>query len=140
MLHGDEAWKNAYQNGKGRRKVWTRIEFADGEVLYLEEIKEWLTLKSDIEASGKRIVSISLKYRTHLVTVDTTDAEAVYLVQSLMAQFGGDTIHFITTGVLKEGTVYKTRWHIPALVEETKTEESLDNCFAEAIIYNGREA
>lgn len=134
FVRGDENWKAEYQKGTGRRNIWVRIEFDDGDILYIDDAKHWPEVKTE----GRRIVSIGLKYRTHITTIDTTDSEAVYLVKSLMAQFGGDTIHFITTGLLRDGVVYKTRWHVPALVEESTAEDKLEDCFEEALIYHGK--
>lgn len=135
FINGDENWKTEYQKGGTRRRnIWIRVQFDNDDVVYIDDAKHW----GDLDVAGRNIVSIGLKYRTHIVNIDTSDSEAVYVVKSLMAQFGGDTVHFITTGLLRDGVVYKTRWHVPALVEESKTEDSLDECFEEAIIYHGK--
>ena len=138
-IQGEEGWAAAYQQG-GRKRIWIMVKFSDGRVIYLTDYKQWLDLKLEIEDLPLDIEEIGLRFRTHLVTMDTKDALAVYLVRSVMAQFGGDTIHFYTTGTYDGNVVTKTRWHVPALVEETKEDSDIEDCFEEALIYNGRQA
>ena len=116
------------------------VKFSDGRVIYLTDYEQWLNLKLEIEDLPLDIDEIGLRYRTHLITVDTSQAEGVYLVRSIMAQFGGESIHFYTTGVLCGTEVLKTRWHVPALVKETTELSDLEDCFEEALILNGRQA
>lgn len=138
-IQGEDGWAAAYQKG-GRKRIWIMVKFSDDKIIYLADYQQWLALKSEVEELNLRIIEIGLRFRTHLITVDTSEAEAVYIVRSVMAQFGGDTIHFYTTGILEDGVVTKTRWHVPALVEETKEDSDLEDCFEEALIYNGKEA
>ena len=46
------------------------------------------------------------------------------------------TKDYYTIGKLVDGVVLKSRWLTPELIVEEKIEDSLDNCFEEAIIYN----
>jgi len=138
-IQGEDGWAAAYQKG-GRKRIWIMVKFSDDKIIYLADYQQWLALKSEVEELNLRIIEIGLRFRTHLITVDTSEAEAVYIVRSVMAQFGGDTIHFYTTGILEDNVVTKTRWHVPALVEETKEDSDLEDCFEEALIYNGKEA
>lgn len=140
-IQGEEGWANAYNDGTKRKAIWIRVKFSDDRIIYLNDYTQWLELKAHVEELGLEIVEIGLRFRTHEVTVDTTDAEGVYLVRSVMAQFGGSTVHYYTTGILDNGVVRKTRWHVPALVAEDSIEHNdIEDCFEEALIYNGRKA
>jgi hypothetical protein len=138
-IQGEEGWAAAYQKG-GRKRIWIKVKFSDDHTIYLSEYNQWLTLKSEIENLNLRIIEIGLRFRTHEINVDTSQADAVYIVRSVMAQFGGETIHFYTTGIYDGNIVSKTRWHVPALVEESKDEDDIEDCFEEALIYNGKKA
>ena len=140
-IQGEEGWANAYNQGKKRKAIWIKVKFSDDRIIYLNDYSQWLELKAHVEELGLEIIEIGLRFRTHEVTVDTTDAEGVYLVRSVMAQFGGSTVHYYTTGILDNGVVCKTRWHVPALVAEDSIEhKDIEDCFEEALIYNGRKA
>lgn len=136
-IQGEAGWKAAYSKG-GRKRIWIYVKFSSGQEIYLNDYPKWLDLKSEVENSDVSIVAVGLRYRSHIVTTDTTESDAVYLVRSLMAQFGGDTVHFYTIGLLKGDKVEKTRWHTPSLVEESSEDSDLDNCFDEALIYHGK--
>ena len=138
-IQGVEGWAAAYQAG-GRKRIWIMVKFSDGRMIYLTDYSQWLALKPEVEELNLRIIEIGLRFRTHEITVDTSKADAVYIVRSVMAQFGGDTVHFYTTGAYDGNVVSKTRWHVPALVEESKEENDIEDCFEEALIYNGKKA
>ena len=79
---------------------------------------------------------ISLQFKSNSVFIDTKDCEGVYLVRSIKGQIGGDTQHYYTVGTVLGSTVKKGMWITPDLIEEENFEDSIDNCFEEAIIYN----
>jgi len=138
-IQGEEGWAAAYKRG-GRKRIWIYIRFSSGQEIYLSDYDQWRGLKPEVESSSLLIEEIGLRYRSHKITVDTKDTDGVYVVRSLQAQFGGDTVHFYTIGLLKDGKVAKTRWHTPSLVEESSEETTLDECFEEALIYHGEKA
>ena len=53
-----------------------------------------------------------------------------------MGQIGARTKQYLTTGVLKKGTVYKQMWLIPELIVDKELEDDLSECFEQALIYN----
>jgi len=136
-IQGEEGWSAAYKKG-GRKRVWIYVKFSNGQEIYLSDYPQWLELKAEVEASEYAISEIGLRYRSHKITVDTAGTDGVYLVRALQAQFGGDTVHFYTVGLVHGNTVNKTRWHTPSLVEESSEETTLDECFEEALIYHGK--
>jgi len=66
------------------------------------------------------------------------DAEALYFVRSVMGAMGMKTKNYFTVGYLKEGIVYKKMWLVPELMVEKELEDTLDQCFEEAMLYNGK--
>ena len=138
-IQGEEGWAAAYQKG-GSKRIWIKVKFSDDRTIYLTDYSQWLSLKPELDELNLNIIEIGLRFRTHEVTIDTSKAEGVYLVRSVMAQFGGDTIHFYTTGLYDGNVVAKTRWHVPAIVEESQEDSDIEDCFEEALIYNGRQA
>lgn len=139
-IQGEEGWAAAYQKGGNRKGIWIKVVFSDGRAIYLREYSQWLDLKSEAEELDLDITNIGLRFRTHEVIIDVSGSKAVYLVRSVQAQFGGSTMHYYTTGTYDGHVVTKTRWHVPALVEDTKEDSSIEDCFEEALIYNGRKA
>lgn len=138
-IQGEQGWAAAYQRG-GRKGIWIKVVFSDERVIYLKEYSQWLSLKHEVEELDVDIVEIGLRFRTHEVPIDVSGSMAVYLVRSVQAQFGGSTIHYYTVGTYDGNVMSKTRWHVPAIVEDSTEESDLDECFPEAIIYNGKKA
>ena len=129
-----EEWISEYR--KDKRAIWVRAELSSGTEVYFKDYKKWLKLKTICENDCLSVNRIKLQYRDHVVEVDTRDAEAVYVVRSILGEVGGIVKNYYTIGTLNDDVVYKSRWLTPELIEEEKIEEGLDNCFEEAIIYN----
>ncbi len=127
-------WLKEYR--KDKEAIWVRATLSDGLEIFFKDYKVWLSLQDKCKNESLSVCTIKLQYRSHVIEVDTSDSEAVYLVRAILGEIGGSSRNYYTVGTLKEGIVYKTRWLVPELVEEEKVEETLDNCFEEAIIYN----
>jgi hypothetical protein len=129
-----EAWLKEYR--KDKESIWVRVILSDGLEIFFKDFKTWLSLRDKCKNDSLSVCMVKLQYRSHVVDIDTADSEAVYLVRAIMGEIGGNSRNYYTVGTLKDNIVYKTRWLVPELVEEEKVEETLDNCFEEAIIYN----
>ena len=129
-----EDWLKEYN--KDRRSIWITVSLSDGRKLWFKDHKKWLMLKEAIETSDLSIKGLSIQFKSHVENADVSDADGVYLVRSLMGQMGGDTKYYYTTGRVVGDTVYKSMWLTPEIIEERKTEENIEDCFEEAIIYN----
>ena len=70
-----------------------------------------------------------------MIEEDVDGAEGVYLVRSVMGQIGGDSSNYYVIGRVVGDKVLKTSWLTPELIQEENFEDTLDNCFEEAIIY-----
>ena len=86
------------------------------------------------------IIKIGLRYRSHLIKQDASKAQAVYVIRSVKGEMYGVTKECYTIGLLdKNNEMHKTMWMTPALVEEMKTVDSINDCFEKAIVYNVRQ-
>jgi hypothetical protein len=137
MITSYEAWLEEYR--KDKYKIWIRVTLSNGADVYLPEHKDWLKLKIYCEENKLGITSVGLQYRSHSVGVDTSDADGVYLVRSLVGVMGENSRNTITIGKLYGTDVHKTLWITPELIEETKEITNVDECFKEALILNYEE-
>lgn len=55
-----------------------------------------------------------------------------------MGAMGQKTKNFFTVGILRNDIVYKKMWLVPELIVEKEIEDTLENCFKEAMLYNGK--
>lgn len=129
-----EGWLTEYR--KDKKLIWVRVVLSDGREIYFTDYKTWLSIKETCADEKLSVSIVRLQYKSHVETTNVSDADAVYLVRSLMGQIGGETKNYYTIGKLVDGVVLKSRWLTPELIVEEKIEDSLDNCFEEAIIYN----
>jgi len=133
----DQEWLSRYRSNKDA--IWIKCKLTDDRQFYHDDFKGWLQIKDICDTDGVFVKELKLSFRSHEISVDIDDAEAVYLIKSVMGQIGADTKHYYTTGVLKEGIVYKQMWLIPELVIDKEFEENIEECFRQAVIYNDQE-
>ncbi|MQF98484.1 MAG: hypothetical protein FI729_03005 [SAR202 cluster bacterium] len=119
--------------------IWVTVNLSNGTDIYFNNHKEWLDIKRKCQQEDLSVSAINLQFKSHKITVDMNDCEGSYLVRSVLGEVGSWTRNYYTVGKLKGDVVHKTRWLIPELVEEEKSEDTLDNCFEEAIIYHHAE-
>ena len=100
FIKSQEEWQTIYK--KNRYCVWFIISLSNGEKIYLREYKEWLSLKPYCEQSNININNIQLRYRSHTVNIKTGDAEAVYLVKSILGSLNSKNIDTVTSGLFKD--------------------------------------
>ena len=129
LITSRDQWLIEYR--KQKSSIWVIAELSDGTEVYFKDHKKWLKVKDKCSQEDLYVKAVRLQFRSHVVRLDMEDSEAAYLVRSVMGEVGGPTKHYYTVGKLREGIVYKSRWLVPE-----KVEDSLDNCFKEAIIYN----
>ena len=114
-----------------------RAVLSNGQEIYFSDYDIWYAVKNKCEQEGLSVNMVKLQYRSSVVEVDTAGSDAVYVVRSLRGNIGGETSHYYTIGIMNDNIVHKTMWLTPELIEnEEKSEDTLDNCFEEAIIYN----
>ncbi len=127
-------WRELYK--KSKYNIWFHIYLNNNIIVYLRNYNEWFDLKNYCETNKISICKIQLRYRSHIVTIDTNNSDGVYLVKSLLGRIGGQGKDTITVGILKNNIVKKNTWLIPELIIHHSDEDNIDKCFPQCIIYN----
>tara|TARA_Y100000296_G_scaffold77032_1_gene98209 strand:+ start:54 stop:485 length:432 start_codon:yes stop_codon:yes gene_type:complete len=128
-----DQWLEEYR--KDKRAIWVRVLLSDGREIYFKDYGVWKDLKETCQKEVLSIKQVKLQYRSHVIEEDVDGAEGVYLVRSVMGQIGGDSSNYYVIGRVVGDKVLKTSWLTPELIQEENFEDTLDNCFEEAIIY-----
>ena len=131
----DQDWIKSYRGNT--EAIWIKIQLTNGEEFYYDEFEGWKTVKKKCEDEGLFVKELQLQFRSHKIEIDLEDAEGVYLIRSIMGQMGSENKQFYTTGILKDGIVYKQMWLVPELIVEKELEDDIEDCFEEALIRNG---
>lgn len=137
MITSYDQWLEEYR--KDKYKIWLKATLSDATEVYMPEHKDWLKLKNHCEIKKLGITSVGLQYRSHSVSIDTSDSDGVYLIRSAIGTLGEVTKNTITIGKINGNKVHKTMWITPELIEEQKEVVDIDQCFEEAIILNYEE-
>ena len=132
----NQEWISKYRTNKDA--VWIKVKLTNGKQFYHDNFKGWIEVKKICDEEDLFVEELKLSFRSHEISVDLSDAEAIYLITSAMGQIGAATKHYYTTGVLKDGIVYKQMWLIPELVVDKEFEENIEECFRQAVIYNDK--
>ena len=130
----NQEWLAKYRTNKDA--VWIRCKLTDGRQFHHDEFKGWMEIKDICKKDNVFIQELKLSVRSHVVDIDIEGAEAVYLIRAAMGQIGQKTKNYYTTGILKDGIVYKKMWLIPELVVDKELEDNLEECFEQAFIYD----
>ena len=129
-----EQWLEEYK--KDKAAIWVIVTLSDGKQIWFKDYDVWMEIKDLCEDNSLDVAGLSIQFKSHKEDTDLSGAEAVYLIRSLMGQMGGTTKYYYTVGKLIKGVMYKSMWLTPEIIEERKEEETIENCFEEAIIYN----
>ena len=133
MIDKNEWLKHFRRNKTG---TWIIIELTNGSTHFRDHFNGWLEIKRICDDENIFIKRLYLKFRSHLVEIDIKDADGLYLVRSILGKIGGKSKEHYTTGVVKGDKVYKKMWMIPELISERDSEDSIERCFEQAIIYD----
>lgn len=117
-----------------RNNIFILVKTSDGQEIYLKEYKQWLTISDYCSKMDVRIESVSLKFRSHVVTKDTKGFEGVYVVRTAKGKMGGDTKHCYSIGTLKNSLIKRTLWSTPELIEDMTFEDSVEDCIRDALV------
>ena len=136
MIEGKQEFKKAIR-GAGEKEVFINVELSNGRDVYFSDYDNWLKIKNICSSEGLTLSRLALQFRSHLEEIDIVNAEAVYLVRSVMGQIGERSKSYLTTGTLVDNIVHKKMWLTPELIIEKEYEDTIEGCFEEAMIYNG---
>lgn len=134
LITSYEAWLQEYR--KDKYKIWVRVILSNNQEFYLKDYNQWFEVKSICESNKLNVNNIGLQYRSHSIEVNTSDADGVYLVRSIIGIMGETPKHSFTIGRVYGSVVKKQIWVTPELIEESSEENNIEDCFAEAIIYH----
>ena len=130
----NEKWLQAYRTNK--TAIWIRCVLSNNEELFFDKFEGWKDIKQKCESEKLFFKSLSLQYRSHKVDIDISECDGIYLIRSVMGQIGSETRDYYTFGKVIGNKVKKQMWLIPELIVDKEFEETVDECFPEAIIYN----
>lgn len=138
----NQKWAEFYRSDPSNtKKIFIKVMTTDGKHFFLPvshegEFNGWMEdVKGHCEKNFVFIRDLHLQFRTNRRIIDIEDADAIYVVRSVLGALGSKTQYFITVGILKGDQVTKSMWHVPELIKEKEYLDTLDNCFDEAVIY-----
>ena len=142
IVVGERAWTDIYGSTDERANAsWVRCKLSNGEFIYSSALYKLDDIKKYCIENNLNIHSIGLQFRSNRIEEKTKDKKAVYIVKSVRGTMGGETRYCITLGTLEpDGIVKKVAYCIPELVELYKTEDKVEDCFEEMLIYNEQKA
>lgn len=128
------SWLEHYRTNKNA--VWIKCKLTNGEELFYDKFAGWLSLKEKCLRENLFFSRLSLQFRSHEVELDVDNCDGVYLIRSLLGEFGGRTRQYFTFGRVDGENVSKKMWLVPELVADKQRVDHVSECFSEAIIPN----
>lgn len=138
ILCGEKEFRQEYNKGTNTKNIWI-VTQTESDTYYLQSFEDWLRFKKNCYNSNIKLKTVGLQYKSHHVKQDVSKADGAYLIRSVKANFGGESVDTFVTGVVNGDKVSKILWSIPSLIPEDEFEEDISKCFEEAIIYNNGE-
>jgi hypothetical protein len=133
----DALWAEFYKSDRtNTKRVFVKVMTNDGKHFFFSDYDEWFKVKGYCEKNSVFIRDLHLQFRTHKCIIDVEGAEGIYLVRSVLGSIGMKTNHYFTVGTVTGNRVDKQMWIVPELVLDKEYEDTLANCFPEAIIYH----
>lgn len=129
-----QKWLQDYR--KNKRAIWIRCKLTNGDEFNYDHFEGWKELKQKCEKEKLFFSELCIQYRSHQSKIDIEDSEGIYLIRSIKGQIGGESTHYYTIGTIHGDIVKKKMLITPELIVETEYEDSIENCFEEAIIYD----
>jgi hypothetical protein len=126
-------WHEEYK--KDRDKVWVIAHLTDDRTIYFDDFSVWIKIKDLCSSENVYIKEIQFQFRSNVVDAGIDDPEGVYLIRCVKGTMGAKSRDYYIVGEVNSGLVYKHMWLIPELFIEESFEDTVDNCFEEAIIY-----
>lgn len=125
-------WLQHYRTNK--HVVWIKCRLSDQSEHFLYKMKDWVTLVANTSKQSTYLTELSFQYRSHEEKLDITNCDNIYLITSAMCSMGGASKNYLTFGKVNGNSIKKQMWIIPELIVEKEYDDTVDNCFEEAII------
>lgn len=133
----NQKWAEFYRSEKSNTQfVFIKAMTSDGKHFFCKDYEQWFEIKDHCEKNSVFIQDLHLQFRSNRCIIEVADADAVYVVRSVLGAMGQVTKHYLTIGVLSDGKMMKSMYIVPELIKEKEYEDSLSNCFDEALIYH----
>ena len=117
-------WIQHYRTNK--HVVWMKCKCSDGSESFFHDMKDWVSLAARVSKQSIYLTELALQYRSHEEKLD--------LITSAMCSMGGASKNYLTFGKVNGNSVKKQMWIIPELIIEKEYDDTIANCFEEAII------
>lgn len=127
-------WLEQYRTNKNA--VWIKCQLTNGEEFFFDKFSGWLFLKEKCAKEKLFFSRLSLQFRSHEEIMNVENCDGVYLIRSVLGEFGGSVKSYYTFGRLVGDRVEKSMWLLPELIAEKHRVEDVSDCFSEAIITN----
>tara|TARA_Y100000004_G_C8872800_1_gene394077 strand:- start:161 stop:607 length:447 start_codon:yes stop_codon:yes gene_type:complete len=138
LIIGEEVWNKLKDQDFGQYGSLTVIicTLSNGVKIYCRHDKSVKDIKKFCLENHLYIDKVSVRFRSHEVSIDTKDAEGIYIVKAAKGSLASDTTYCIVLGKLIDGIVHKKAFSTPDLIELYSDEDPIEECFEEAMIYN----
>lgn len=135
FITSHEEWYEEYC--KDRDSTWTLVTLSNDKTIYFKEenYRTWLKVKDFCYENSLEITGMKFQFRSNVADLDLESSDGVYLIRTIRGVMGGDSRNYYTLGLVSGESVKKDLWLLPELIIEESFEESVDNCFEEAIIF-----
>lgn len=141
IVVGEQAWLQIYTSPDDRAsETWIICKLSNGTEIFSCITGKIDNIKKYCNKHNASIDSVGLRFRSNTIKQNTKDCDAVYIVKSVRGQMGGNTIYCLVLGTLKNGIVSKTAYCTPELLEIYTSEDKVEDCFEEMLIYNDKKA
>jgi len=141
VVIGERNWLDIYGSSDPRsEETWIVCKLANGEDLYSCVTDKINGIKEYCVENNTHVISAGLQFRSHTLNIDAKDADAVYIVKSVRGQMGGHSTHCVVLGSAKDGIVSKQAYCTPELLKIYDSEDNIEDCFEEMLIYNDKKA
>lgn len=129
-----EKWLKEYR--KNKTAVWIRCKLTNGDEFNYPSFDGWKTLKEKCDKENLFFSELYIQYRSNQCSIDIKDLDGIYLIRSIKGQIGVNSTHYYTVGSLQKDEVRKKMLITPELIVESEYDDTIENCFEEAIIYD----
>jgi hypothetical protein len=135
----NEKWLSFYGSDRSNTsRVFIKVMMRSGKHIFFscKDYARWYEIKSMVENDNDFVAELELQFRSNKIEIPVQNVDALYLVRSGMGSPGMATKLYITVGKLYEGKLTKYMYLYPELIMENEFEDSVENCFEEALIYD----
>tara|TARA_B100001564_G_scaffold264623_1_gene226189 strand:- start:1988 stop:2443 length:456 start_codon:yes stop_codon:yes gene_type:complete len=141
IIVGEEQWRKLCNEDFGQYGNITVVvcTMSNGTKIYFRQDGDVKEIKKFCTRNKLYIKDVAVRFRSHEISIDTKDSEAIYIVKGVKGSLASDTTYCIILGSLVNGFVHKTSFSTPDLIEVYSDKDPVENCFEEALIYNDKE-